>query len=99
MQSATPSGQKADDWIRTSMSRFTKPAPDYSATSATKHERKDLNPVRQFWRLSALPGAHSCKAPLPVTAAEQSLYVRSSTFQYASLTNFDQLFIRISCDA
>jgi len=24
-----------------------------------KHEREDLNPVRQFWRLAALPGAHS----------------------------------------
>src|SRR5688500_8180362 len=28
-----------------------------------EHEREDLNPVRQFWRLAALPGAHSCKAP------------------------------------
>ena len=28
-----------------------------------KHEREDLNPVRQFWRLAALPGAHSCKRP------------------------------------
>ena len=28
------------------------------ATSA-KHERKESNPVRQFWRLTALPGAHS----------------------------------------
>lgn len=35
-----------------------KPEPSYSATSA-KHERKDSNPVRQFWRLTALPGAHS----------------------------------------
>lgn len=48
----------ADDWIRTSMIRFTRPAPAYSATSA-KHERKESNPVRQFWRLTALPGAHS----------------------------------------
>ena len=30
------------------------------ATSA-KHEREESNPVRQFWRLAALPGAHSCK--------------------------------------
>jgi hypothetical protein len=25
-----------------------------------KHEREESNPVRQFWRLAALPGAHSC---------------------------------------
>ena len=39
-----------------------------------QHERKDSNPVRQFWRLSALPGAHSRmeKAPLLVTAAGQT---------------------------
>ena len=28
--------------------------------------RKDLNPVREFWRLAALPGAHPCKRPRPV---------------------------------
>ena len=27
--------------------------------------RKDLNPVREFWRLAALPGAHPCKRPRP----------------------------------
>ena len=30
------------------------------ATSANQHEREELNPVKQFWRLPALPGAHSC---------------------------------------
>ena len=25
-----------------------------------KHEREESNPVEQFWRLPALPGAHSC---------------------------------------
>ncbi len=58
MRSVTPSRYGADDWIRTSINRFTKPVPSYSATSA-KHERKDSNPVRQFWRLTTLPGAHS----------------------------------------
>ena len=58
MRSVTPSRYGADDWIRTSINRFTKPVPSYSATSA-KHECKDSNPVRQFWRLTALPGAHS----------------------------------------
>lgn len=33
--------------------------PSHSQGIANKHERKDSNPVRQFWRLSALPGAHS----------------------------------------
>ena len=28
--------------------------------------RKDLNPVREFWRLAALPGAHPCQGPRPV---------------------------------
>ena len=26
-----------------------------------QHEREDSNPMRQFWRLTALPGARSCK--------------------------------------
>lgn len=30
-----------------------------SATPSGRHERKDSNPVSQFWRLTALPGAHS----------------------------------------
>lgn len=60
MRSVSPSRFGADGWIRTSIERFTKPVPSYSATSA-KHERKDSNPVRQFWRLTALPGAHSQK--------------------------------------
>ncbi len=29
------------------------------ATSALKHEREESNPVRQFWRLAALPGAQN----------------------------------------
>ena len=31
------------------------------ATSANQHEREESNPVEQFWRLPALPRAHSCK--------------------------------------
>jgi hypothetical protein len=57
MHSATPSGQhRADDWIRTSMNRFTRPALFLSHVG-NQHEREDSNPVRQFWRLPALPGA------------------------------------------
>ena len=34
-----------------------------SATpSGHEHEREESNPVKQFWRLPALPGAHSCNA-------------------------------------
>jgi hypothetical protein len=29
-----------------------------------QHEREELNPVKQFWRLPALPGAHSCIAAI-----------------------------------
>jgi hypothetical protein len=57
-----------------------------------------LNSVRQFWRLSALPGAHSCIGLSRYR--ERSLdYRSSSTFQYASLTNFAQLSMRRGCAA
>ena len=32
-----------------------------STPSGHEHEREESNPVEQFWRLPALPGAHSCK--------------------------------------
>ena len=31
-------------------------------TIGKRHEREESNPVEQFWRLPALPGAHSCNA-------------------------------------
>jgi hypothetical protein len=35
-------------------------APDLEVRGhGLKHEREELNPVGQFWRLLALPGAHS----------------------------------------
>jgi hypothetical protein len=49
VRSVTPSRYRADDWIRTSINRFTKPAPSYSATSA-KQECKESNPAGRFWR-------------------------------------------------
>ena len=83
-----PSRYGADDWTCTSINRFTKSVPSYSATSA-KHERKESNPVRQFWRLTALPGAHSCKGyPTgvePVLPASQAgvrtMYATDAIFQ------------------
>ena len=68
--------------------------------SAKKHECEESNPVRQVWKLPALPGAHSLKAPgLVRPEAAIQRYLASSTFQYASLTNFDQLSIRTSWNA
>jgi hypothetical protein len=58
---------RADDWICTSICRQSNQYCQNRcllsrATSASKHEREESNPVEQFWRLPALPGAHSCKA-------------------------------------
>ena len=71
--SATPSGQ-------------TEPTTGFAPASAglqnrcllqsshvgIKHEREESNPVEQFWRLPALPGAHSCV--LLVSRSEQAGY-------------------------
>ena len=57
---------EADGRIRTGMSLLTRQGPRRSATSASEQGRKDSNPVREFWRLAALPGAHPCKGPRPV---------------------------------
>ncbi len=100
MLSVTPSGQRADDWVRTSMIRFTRPAPFCFRATSAKHECEESNPVRQFWRLAALPGAHSCKDSRPEGRESSHFpYFSNATFQYASLTNFDQLSIRTSCAA
>src|SRR3954471_20909740 len=51
-----------------------------SATpSGHKHEREESNPVEQFWRLPALPGAHSCKLPVTRRAARVSERSRTLT--------------------
>ena len=49
---------RADDWIRTSMIRFTRPAPFSVEPRRQKHRCKESNPVGRFWRPPALPGAH-----------------------------------------
>ena len=70
-----------------------------SSHVGNKHERKESNPVRQVWKLAALPGAHSCdKSSRQLEPGAIVVnYFASSTFQYASLMNFDQLSIRTSC--
>jgi hypothetical protein len=52
---------RADDWIRTSMSRLTRSVPGLFEPRRHKQERRDSNPMRRFWRPFALPGAHSCR--------------------------------------
>ena len=96
VRSATPSGRyiRADDWIRTSIDPVYKTAASLFG-HVGKHEREESNPVRRLWRLPALPGAHSCIGPRPCDRGPwRNDYSRSVTFQYASLTNFDQLSIR-----
>ncbi len=53
---------RADDWICTSICQLSKPCLLQSSHVGDKHEREESNPVEQFWRLPALPGAHSCKS-------------------------------------
>ena len=66
-----------------------------------QQERRESNPVGQFWRLLPLPGGHSCNRPPALRPGTywRNNYSRSVTFQYASLTNFDQLAIRTSWSA
>jgi hypothetical protein len=42
------------------MSPLTRRVPFSVEPRRPRHEREESNPVRQFWRLPALPGAHSC---------------------------------------
>ena len=68
MRSATPSGRhtRADDWICTSIERFTGPPPfSIEPRRQLKQECKDLNPVGRLWRPLPLPGGHSCIGPRP----------------------------------
>ena len=50
MRSVTPSGQRADDWICTSIIRFTGPAPYSVEPRRQKQECKESNPAQRFWR-------------------------------------------------
>ena len=94
MRSVTLSRYGADGWIRTSIEPVYKTGAFLMSSHVGKHEREELNPVRQFWRLAALPGAHSCKRPRPCDRGRFITYFCNSAFQYTSLTNFDQLSSR-----
>ncbi len=57
MLSVTPSGQRADDWICTSIIRFTRPAP-FSVEprrQIQKGDRRELNPHLLLHRQACLP--------------------------------------------
>ena len=57
MRSVTPSGQRADDWICTSIIRFTRPAP-FSVEprrQIKKGDRRELNPHLLLHRQACLP--------------------------------------------
>ena len=62
---------------RTHINRITNTAPfcvepHRPSKVNSQHERKDSNPVRQFWKLPALPGAHSCKSFRQETGRESN---------------------------
>ena len=72
-----PSGGRVPSVTRRGHERSRRPGsnrhePAYKAGASPfghvggEQGRKDLNPVREFWRLAALPGAHPCKWPRPV---------------------------------
>ena len=68
MQSATPSGRIkepttgfAPACFRLQGGRLSQSSHVGNQRPQPQHEREDSNPMRQFWRLTALPGARSCK--------------------------------------
>ena len=61
MLSVTPSGRKSRRLDLHQHHPVYKTGAFLGRATSAKHERKDSNPVRQFWRLTALPGAHSRK--------------------------------------
>ena len=61
MQSATPSGHaEPTTGFAPAFAGLQDRCLLRSSHVGDKHEREESNPVEQFWRLPALPGAHSC---------------------------------------
>ena len=86
---------RADDWTCTSIKRFTGPLPFCSATSAFQGtSARSRTPCDGFG--DRLLSQEHARVSAPGRAAEsrRNDYFCNSTFQYASLMNFDQLSIR-----
>ena len=101
MRSVTPSGQRADDWICTSIIRFTRPAPfSVEPRRQVKAGVQGVEPCLAVLEAACFPEAHSCNGSRPAGRKHfQFNYFFSSAVQYASLRNFDQHSIRRSCAA
>jgi hypothetical protein len=94
---------RADDWIRTSMIPLTRRTPfsieprrHLSAVSTSVRIR---TPSSSFGGCPLSQEHHSCVPPSPNERTRQWCHSSSSTVQYASLRNLDQLSIRTSCRA
>ena len=61
MLSVTPSGQEPTTGFAPALSGLQDRRLSQSSHVGSEHERKESNPVRQVWKLAALPGAHSRK--------------------------------------
>ena len=73
MRSVTPSGHKSRRLDLHQHEPVYKTGASLFGHVGIKHECEESNPVRQVWRLPALPGAHSCKAPGLSTGAGSRL--------------------------
>ena len=101
MRSATPSGQtRADDWICTSIMRFTGPPPSSIEPRRQQAGVQGFEPCRAALETASAPRRPLLSVPGLATGDHwRNNYSRSVTFQYASLMNFDQLSIRMEWSA
>ena len=60
---------RADDWICTSIERFTRPPPFSVEPRRQQAGVQGFEPRRRLWRPLALPGGHSCIGPGLATGA------------------------------
>ena len=76
MRSITPSRYGADDWIRTSMIRFTKPAP--FSVEPRRHQAgvQGIEPCWAGLEAACFPEAHSCSSK----RASDGIRTRTSCF-------------------
>ena len=86
---------RADDWIRTSMERFTRPPP-FSIEPRRQAGVQGFEPCGAALEAASSPRRTLLYRPRPCDRGHRRVnYSFSVTFQYASLMNFDQLSIRM----